>query len=60
METYIKKMTEIVKEHYKANHESAYPTMLGFSLGQQLIMVFALFSVLVSDRKCVYMKSFTY
>ena len=25
METYIKKMTEIVEKHYKANHESAYP-----------------------------------
>lgn len=25
METYIKKMTEIVKEHYEANHESIYP-----------------------------------
>ena len=25
METYIKKMTEIVEKHYVANHESAYP-----------------------------------
>ena len=55
METYIKKMTEIVKEHYKANHESAYPNDVRLqSWAKVNYGVCAIFSIGIGPEMCLY------
>lgn len=55
METYIKKMTEIVKKHYVANHESAYPNDIRLQSWEEVnYAVYAIFRVGIGPEMCLY------
>lgn len=55
METYIKEMTEIVEEHYKANHESAYPINVRLqSYANVNYGIYAIFHVGIGPEMCLY------
>ena len=55
METYIKKMTEIVKKHYVANHESAYPNDVRLqSWANVNYGIYAIFHVGIGTEICLY------
>lgn len=56
METYIEKMTEIVKEHYESNHESFCPNKVRFiTYTMNNYNVRAIFCVgLIDKEMCLY------
>lgn len=55
MEAYIKKMYEIVKEHYKANHKSAYPNDVSLQTCATVNYgLCAIFHVGIGPEMCLY------
>lgn len=55
MKTYIKKMTKIVKKHYKANHESTFPIVVRLQSWAQVNYGFcAFFHVGLGTEMCLY------